>query len=78
MLRIPFVSLFIAHLCLFMKRESAGGEEDNDGSTSERDSVVEEEEEDEEEDVSDLSGLDNYQLCLKYQQVLYTQHQFIN
>lgn len=27
---------------------------------------------DEEEDVTLLSGLDNHQLCLKYQQVLYT------
>ncbi|GLD51121.1 neurabin-1-like isoform X1 [Lates japonicus] len=51
------------------KRERAGGEDDNDSSMSERDSVVEGEEEDEEEDVSDLSGLDNYQLCLKYQQL---------
>lgn len=30
-----------------------------------------EEEEEEEEDVSLLSSLDNYQLCLKYQQVLF-------
>ncbi|XP_044074281.1 uncharacterized protein LOC122886327 isoform X2 [Siniperca chuatsi] len=51
------------------KRGRAGGDEDNDGSMSERGSVVEEEEEDEEEDVSVLSGLDNYQLCLKYQQL---------
>uniref|UniRef100_UPI003AB106F9 uncharacterized protein n=1 Tax=Centroberyx gerrardi TaxID=166262 RepID=UPI003AB106F9 len=47
-----------------------GGEcEDNDGGTSEKSSVEEEEEEEEEEDVSVLSSLDNYQLCLKYQQL---------
>ncbi|XP_039998872.1 uncharacterized protein LOC120798570 isoform X2 [Xiphias gladius] len=56
------------------KRERAGGDEDSDGSVSEEGSVAEEEEEDEEEedeeeDVSILSGLDNYQLCLKYQQL---------
>lgn len=46
---------------------------------SETDSVFGEEEEgdddDEEEDVSLLSSLENYQLCLKYQQVL---HQKVN
>ncbi|XP_028283431.1 neurabin-1-like [Parambassis ranga] len=51
----------------------ASGDEDNDGSMSEWDSVVEEEEEEkeenEEEDVSVLSSLDSYQLCLKYQQL---------
>ncbi|AWP04258.1 putative neurabin-1-like [Scophthalmus maximus] len=59
------------------KRESARGDEDNDGSSvAEKDSVAElkeeEEEEDddeEEEDVAALSCLDNYQLCLKYQQL---------
>ncbi|XP_070775388.1 neurabin-1-like [Enoplosus armatus] len=51
------------------KRRRAGGDEDDDGSMSERGSVDEEEEEDEEEDVSVLSSLDNYQLCLKYQQL---------
>ncbi|XP_053293411.1 neurabin-2 isoform X2 [Pleuronectes platessa] len=54
------------------KRERAGGDEDDyDASVSEKDWVAEEEEEeeDEEEDVSFLSGLDNYQLCLKYQQL---------
>ncbi|XP_078119649.1 uncharacterized protein LOC144526217 [Sander vitreus] len=45
------------------KRGRASGDEDNDCSMSV------EEEEDEEEDVSVLSGLDNYQLCLKYQQL---------
>ncbi|XP_027876958.1 neurabin-1-like isoform X1 [Xiphophorus couchianus] len=53
------------------RRSSA--DEDNDGSVSERDSIFEEEEveedEDEEEDASVLSSLDNYQLCLKYQQL---------
>ncbi|XP_054888667.1 neurabin-1-like [Poeciliopsis prolifica] len=48
-------------------------DEDNDGNVSERDSIFEEEEgeenEEEEEDVSVLSSLDNYQLCLKYQQL---------
>ncbi|PWA25347.1 hypothetical protein CCH79_00005162 [Gambusia affinis] len=47
-------------------------DEDNDGSVSERDPIFEEEEEaeeDEEEDASVLSSLDNYQLCLKYQQL---------
>ncbi|KAM4728683.1 uncharacterized protein FYW61_011575 isoform 2-T3 [Anableps anableps] len=54
------------------KRESRSSvDEDNDGSVSERDSIFEEEEGDEveEEDVSVLSSLDNYQLCLKYQQL---------
>ncbi|XP_035026543.2 neurabin-1-like isoform X2 [Hippoglossus stenolepis] len=56
------------------KRERAGGDEDDDddASVSEKDWVAEEEEEeedDEEEDVSFLSSLDNYQLCLKYQQL---------
>ncbi|KAK9539062.1 hypothetical protein VZT92_004194 [Zoarces viviparus] len=46
---------------------SASGVED-DGSFSEE-SVTEEEEEDEEEDMSVISSLDNYQLCLKYQQL---------
>ncbi|XP_069366833.1 neurabin-1-like isoform X3 [Paralichthys olivaceus] len=55
------------------KRERAGGDEDDDDrSVSEKDWVAEEEEyeeEDEEEDVSLLSSLDNYELCLKYQQL---------
>ncbi|XP_076600442.1 uncharacterized protein LOC143328884 isoform X7 [Chaetodon auriga] len=51
------------------KSGTAGGDEYNDSSMSERGSVAEEEEEDEEEDVSVLSSLDNYQLCLKYQQL---------
>ncbi|XP_014887151.1 neurabin-1-like isoform X1 [Poecilia latipinna] len=55
------------------KRESRNGVDDNnDSSVSERDSIFEEEEgeeEDEEEDASVLSSLDNYQLCLKYQQL---------
>ncbi|XP_070829388.1 neurabin-1-like isoform X2 [Chaetodon trifascialis] len=51
------------------KSGRAGGDEYNDSSMSERGSVAEEEEEDEEEDVSVLSSLDNYQLCLKYQQL---------
>lgn len=58
-----------------MKRGRAGGDEDNDGSMSERGSLAEEEEEDEEEDVSVLSSLDSYQLCIKYQQVLSIKHQ---
>lgn len=45
-----------------MKRESSE-DEDSVDSMSENDSVFEE------EDVSQLSSLDNYQLCLKYQQV---------
>lgn len=59
-----------------MKRGSTGGDEYNDSSMSERGSVAEEEEEDddEEDDVSVLSSMDNYQLCLKYQQVLHIQH----
>lgn len=56
-----------------LKRESrsSGDEDDDDDSVSERDSVFEDEEGemDEEEDVSVLSSLENYQLCLKYQQV---------
>lgn len=52
-----------------MKRERDGRRvEDNDCSISEKGLVF-----DEEEDVSALSGLDNYQLCLKYQQVLCVQ-----
>ncbi|XP_038126980.1 neurabin-1-like isoform X1 [Cyprinodon tularosa] len=55
------------------KRESrsSGDEDDDDDSVSERDSVFEDEEGemDEEEDVSVLSSLENYQLCLKYQQL---------
>ncbi|XP_042353104.1 neurabin-1-like [Plectropomus leopardus] len=50
------------------KKGQASGDEDTDGSLSEK-SVAEEEEEDEEEDVAVLSSLDNYQLCLKYQQL---------
>lgn len=61
-----------------MKRERAdSGAEGNDSSMSEKGLVFEEEEEEEdddeeeeEEEVSALSCLDNYQLCLKYQQVL--------
>uniref|UniRef100_A0A096M7J5 Neurabin-1 n=1 Tax=Poecilia formosa TaxID=48698 RepID=A0A096M7J5_POEFO len=56
-----------------LKRESRNSVDDNnDSSVSERDSIFEEEEgeeEDEEEDASVLSSLDNYQLCLKYQQL---------
>ncbi|KAM9845082.1 uncharacterized protein ACBR49_011842 [Aulostomus maculatus] len=51
------------------KRGRMSAEEDTDGGMSEKSSVAEEEEEDEEEDVSVLSGLDSYQLCLKYQQL---------
>lgn len=55
-----------------MKRESTSRDEDDDDGSI-LDSVVEEEEEeeDEEEDISVLSSLDSYQLCLKYQQVIY-------
>ncbi|KAI3375061.1 hypothetical protein L3Q82_021580, partial [Scortum barcoo] len=56
------------------KRERASRDEDNDASMSERGSLAEEEEEDEEEDVSVLSSLDNYHLCLKYQQAWEEQH----
>lgn len=53
-----------------MKGESASGDEYDESNVSERVSVdEEEEEEDEEEDIAELSSLDNYQLCLKYQQV---------
>ncbi|XP_053186665.1 neurabin-1-like [Scomber japonicus] len=54
------------------KRERMSGDEDTDCSMSERgsiDEIDEEEEEDEEEDVSILSSLDNYQICLRYQQL---------
>ncbi|MED6265353.1 hypothetical protein CHARACLAT_024598 [Characodon lateralis] len=50
----------------------SSGDEDNDDRVSERDSIFEEEEmveDEEEEDVSVLSSLENYHLCLKYQQV---------
>lgn len=43
------------------------GEDEYDSNMSERISVAEEE--DEEEDVTAISSLDSYQLCLKYQQV---------
>ncbi|XP_068196558.1 neurabin-1-like isoform X2 [Antennarius striatus] len=49
------------------KRESMSAEENSDCSVSEMDSLAEEE--DEGEDVSVLSSLDTYQLCLKYQQL---------
>lgn len=49
-----------------MKGEES--EDEYNSNLSERISVAEEE--DEEEDVSALSSLDSYQLCLKYQQVL--------
>lgn len=57
---------------MYYTMERAGGDEDTDSNMSGKGSVTEEEEEedDAEEDVSNLSGLDNYQLCLKYQQVL--------
>uniref|UniRef100_A0A1A8NYM9 Neurabin-1 n=1 Tax=Nothobranchius rachovii TaxID=451742 RepID=A0A1A8NYM9_9TELE len=49
------------------KRESrSGGDEGNDDSASERESGLEEED----EDVCVLSSMENYQLCLKYQQLL--------
>nr|XP_020471850.1 neurabin-1-like [Monopterus albus] len=51
------------------KRGRGGRDEDNDISTMEKGSVTEEEEGDEEEDVSALSCLDNYQICLKYLQL---------
>ncbi|XP_068605188.1 neurabin-1-like [Brachionichthys hirsutus] len=49
------------------QRESVDAEGSSDCSVSEMDSLAEEE--DEEEDVRLLSGLDTYQLCLKYQQL---------
>ncbi|KAF7222756.1 neurabin-1 isoform X2 [Nothobranchius furzeri] len=50
------------------KRESrSSGDESDDDSASERESGLEEEED---EDVSVLSSMENYQLCLKYQQLL--------
>lgn len=53
------------------------GDEYDDSNMSERVSVdEEEEEEDEEEDVAELSSLDNYRLCLKYQQVPASQCDF--
>uniref|UniRef100_A0A1A8MID3 PDZ domain-containing protein n=1 Tax=Nothobranchius pienaari TaxID=704102 RepID=A0A1A8MID3_9TELE len=49
------------------KRESrSSGDEGNDDSASERESGLEEED----EDVCVLSSMENYQLCLKYQQLL--------
>uniref|UniRef100_A0A1A7W958 Neurabin-1 n=2 Tax=Iconisemion striatum TaxID=60296 RepID=A0A1A7W958_9TELE len=44
------------------------GDDNDDGGVSGRESVFEEED-DEEEDVSVLSSMENYQLCLKYQQL---------
>ncbi|KAM4552269.1 uncharacterized protein PAE49_015746 isoform 2-T3 [Odontesthes bonariensis] len=54
------------------KRESrSSADEDSEDNMSEKGSVTEDEkeEDDEEEDASVLSSLDNYQLCLKYQQL---------
>ncbi|XP_037837737.1 neurabin-1-like isoform X2 [Kryptolebias marmoratus] len=54
------------------KSESqSSGDEGNSDGVSDRDSVFDEDEEgeDDEEDVSVLSSLENYQLCLKYQQL---------
>ncbi|XP_029380604.1 neurabin-1-like [Echeneis naucrates] len=51
------------------KRERASEGEDEDGSMFKNGSLTEEESEDEEEDVSFLSSLDSYRLCLKYQQL---------
>lgn len=59
-------------------KNSKLAEDESESSVTERGSMAEEEaeeeevveeEEDEEEDVSVLSCLDNYELCLKYQQV---------
>lgn len=46
------------------------GEENRNNFVCNMSEVLEEEEEDEEEDVADLSSLENYQLCQKYQQVI--------
>ncbi|KAK2822246.1 hypothetical protein Q5P01_022311 [Channa striata] len=53
------------------KKGGAGRDEDIEGKMSWKDSVTMEDEEndEEEEDVSVLSSLDNYRLCLKYQQL---------
>lgn len=61
-----------------MKGGSASGDEYDDSNVSERVSVDEEEDEEEEdeEDVAELSSLDNYQLCIKYQQVPSSQCDF--
>lgn len=56
---------------MYHKSGKAAGDEDGDDNMSGRGSLSEDEEEDdEEEDVSVLSSLDDYQICLKYQQVL--------
>ncbi|XP_028986449.1 neurabin-1-like isoform X2 [Betta splendens] len=46
-----------------------GEDEDNEGNASGRDTEEEEEDDDEEAEVSVLSSLDSYQICLKYQQL---------
>lgn len=79
MLTVPcgVIVAFSACVFIYMKRGSASGDEDIDGSFSGK-SVEEEEEADEEEDMSFISSLDNYQLCLKYQQVRFILHGLIN
>lgn len=59
---------------MYYKSGSAGRDGDDGSDMSGKGSLTEEEEEenDEEDDVSVLSSLDDYQICLKYQQVLLT------
>ncbi|XP_062413499.1 neurabin-1-like isoform X2 [Pungitius pungitius] len=54
------------------EKGSTSGDEDIDGSFSGKslaEEIEEEEEEEEEDDMSFIASLDNYQLCLKYQQL---------
>lgn len=83
MLTVPcgLIVAFSACVFIYMKRGSASGDEDIDGSFSGKsvaEEVEEEEEADEEQDMSFISSLDNYQLCLKYQQVRFILHGLIN
>ncbi|XP_028986452.1 neurabin-1-like isoform X5 [Betta splendens] len=52
-----------------VKKGRTGEDEDNEGNASGRDTEEEEEDDDEEAEVSVLSSLDSYQICLKYQQL---------
>lgn len=66
--------LFVLTYNMYYKSGRPGRDEENDGNMSGKGSLTEEEDEedDEDEDVSVLSGLEDYQICLKYQQVLLT------
>lgn len=77
MLQIPWsliaLIVFFSYYWYFVKRGSGSGDDFSDSNVASvcEEEEQEEEEDDEMEDVADLSILDNYQLCLKYQLVTY-------